>query len=149
MTSRNPNENSNRIIRSFGAQQTPASPQPEEKKSEERKPEDYILEANQKAQGRTAFVGRIAERLFYEEWKNLCADGLETVSKEVVSSTMDLCIATAEVWRLKINAYQQEQAEAVHNAAVKRAEGFKLHLPTWGEIKDHFPGAHTMFGGGT
>lgn len=106
-------------------------------KPKEMKPEDYILEANQKAMGRTAFVGRMAEQLFHEVWKTL---NNEVITDEDVKEEMDRCIAVAEMWREKINAYQLAQAEAIHNEWVSRAGSSKLFIPTWGDIKDHFPG---------
>jgi hypothetical protein len=110
-----------------------------------KKPEDYIYEANAKAQGRTAFVGRMAEQLFHEVWKYLDEDA-RTQGKHL-SDEMDNCLLVAEMWRKKINAYQAEQAEAIHNAEVERWAGSKIILPTWGQVKDHFPGAHNMFPG--
>lgn len=110
-----------------------------------KKPEDYIFEANQKAQGRTAFVGRMAEHLFHEAWKTLYT--MPGLSDAVAGEVMDECIHYSEMWRKKINAYQNAQAEAIHNAEVERWAGSKIVLPTWGQVRDHFPGAHNMFPG--
>jgi hypothetical protein len=114
--------------------------------TKEKKPEDYIYEANAKAQGRTAFVGAMGERLFLEAWKSLYLQA--GLSEAVVSEAMDECLAYADMWRKKLNAYQNAQAEEVHNAEVSKAAASNLILPTWGEVKDHFPGAAHMFGGG-
>lgn len=107
-------------------------------KPQEMKPEDFILEANQKASGRTAFVGQVAERLFHERYPALAADPNTTM--EAIRAVMVDCIQTAELWRQEINAYQHDQAKAIHNEQVNQAKGAGLVLPTWGQIKDHFPG---------
>lgn len=110
-----------------------------------KKPEDYIYEANAKAQARTGFVGRMAEQLFHAVWKDLDRDELDNIKE--IAPIMDNCFTLAELWRQKLNKYQHDQAEAIHNAEVDRWAASKIHLPTWGEVKDHFPGAAGMFGG--
>lgn len=121
------------------------APAPTPEISAAKRPEDYILEANSKAQARTGFVGRMGEQLFQEQWKTLVKT--PALKDEEIQETMDECIAVAEMWRKTIDGYQRHQAETIHNAEVQRWSASGIILPTWGEIKDHFPGAHQMFGG--
>lgn len=122
----------------------PSAGQPQAQK--EMKPEDYTLEANQKAAARTGYVSQVALAIFLETWKAMLTGHNEEPSQEELGEAMDDCLKMAELWRQKVNNYQVTQAEDIHNARVQRAAKSNLIVPTWGEIKDHFPGG--MVGGG-
>lgn len=109
-------------------------------------PGDYSLEANQRAMARTNFVATVGLSIFLEAWKAMLAQKIDEPTKEDMGEAMDNCVTLAEMWRTKVNAYQIAQAEEIHNARVQSAAKSNLIIPTWDQIKDHFPNG--VMGGG-
>ncbi len=122
----------------------PAKPAPKDEPA--KKPEDFIYMANAKAAARTNVVAVIGERLFQAWWQRQVRRWWRReVSVEKVDGAMRECIRIADRWQDHINTYQNKTAERIHNAEADRAGKAGIILPTWGEVKDHYPAAHTMF----
>jgi len=112
---------------------------PQNETKTQKKPEDFIIEANETGEKRTAFVAGFGCQLFMEWWKAHLADNTELPSELERVKVMKECIRTADLCREEVNAYQIDQTEAHHNEVVERAARSGLKVPTWGEVKDHFP----------
>ena len=110
------------------------------------KPEDYIYMANMKAAARTQVVAVIGERLFQAWWQRRLAKWwrLKPTLAEMDEAIED-CIQYADLWQDNISQYTDAYAERIHNKEAERASKAGIILPTWGEIKDHFPGGQAMF----